>query len=595
MPRSIANDLDARPGHGTASETTPDTDGLTAPGGDCAERLRVGVVVDSLAPARWIAEAIQHAVALPFVDLRMVVITAANEIGSEDEPHGRGMPAGLEERPSLLFRLYAKLEQVRGAAEADPLEPRSIGYLVAGRAVHRISFDGPLGADQQGSDDRRMIAMHALDVLLWLVPHPPADSARGLARYGVWWYSHGAQPQYRTGPAGFWEVADANPVTGTVLQCFGDEPTPRTIYRSCSRANPASVRATRANTHFKAAHFINRKLRELHELGPEVLQHIPGEDEAAGAVNGGRTMPSGGRMATFLAAQLERRVRTRLESLTSFHQWTLAYRLGEVESVYRGMDRRLHGLHHILPPKDRFWADPFPLWRDGRHYVFIEEYPYARRKGHISVMEIDPAGEWHTPVPVLERPYHLAYPFVFEWRNTLYMIPETERNRTIELYECRSFPHEWELSAVLMEDIAAVDTTLIETGGRWWMFTSIAPEGTADFESELHLFYAPSPLGPWTPHPRNPVKSDIRSARPAGAIFSTGGSALFRPAQDCAQRYGHSIVIHEIRELTPERFEEVPVARIAPTWAPHLVGTHTLNSAPGLVVVDGLFRRSKFR
>jgi transcriptional regulator GlxA family with amidase domain len=48
------------------------------------------------------------------------------------------------------------------------------------------------------------------------------------------------------------------------------------------------------------------------------------------------------------------------------------------------------------------------------------------------------------------------------------------------------------------------------------MFVSIAENCIPD---ELSLFYAESPLGPWTPHPRNPVKSDVRGSRPAGGLF----------------------------------------------------------------------------
>ncbi len=36
-------------------------------------------------------------------------------------------------------------------------------------------------------------------------------------------------------------------------------------------------------------------------------------------------------------------------------------------------------------------------------------------KGHISVIRMDEQGVYSEPVKVLERPYHLSYPFVFEW------------------------------------------------------------------------------------------------------------------------------------------------------------------------------------
>jgi hypothetical protein len=247
-------------------------------------------------------------------------------------------------------------------------------------------------------------------------------------------------------------------------------------------------------------------------------------------------------------------------------------------------------LRHLVPPRDRFWADPFPVFSNGKYYIFLEEYLYSRHKAHIAVLELAPDGErTSSPVIVLERDYHLSYPCVFEWQGAYYMVPETVHNRTVELYRARSFPYAWELQTTLLEDVQAVDTTLTESGGRWWMFTNIAWDRASkwsDWNDELHLFHAPSPLGPWTPHRGNPVKSDVRSSRPAGRLFTRGGD-LYRPAQDCSQRYGYAITINKILSLNTDEFREVAVAKILPNWSANLVGTHTINSAKGLTVIDG--------
>ena len=96
------------------------------------------------------------------------------------------------------------------------------------------------------------------------------------------------------------------------------------------------------------------------------------------------------------------------------------------------------------------------------------------------------------PTTVLERDYHLSYPFVFEWNENYYMVPESAANKTVELYRSTSFPFEWELEKVLMTDIRAKDATLAEVDGMWWMFVSIAEHSIPD---ELYLFFAESPLG----------------------------------------------------------------------------------------------------
>ena len=90
-------------------------------------------------------------------------------------------------------------------------------------------------------------------------------------------------------------------------------------------------------------------------------------------------------------------------------------------------------------------------------------------------------------------------------------------------------------------------------------------------------------------HPRNPVCSDARHARPAGRLFRWRGD-LFRPAQDCARRYGHAIVFNKVLRLDASSYEERVVSRIPPKWSPGLLATHTFNRIGGLTVVDGMRR-----
>jgi hypothetical protein len=98
--------------------------------------------------------------------------------------------------------------------------------------------------------------------------------------------------------------------------------------------------------------------------------------------------------------------------------------------------------------------------------------------------------------------------------------------------------------------------------------------------------------GEWRPHPRNPVKSDARSARPAGALFSRNG-ALYRPAQVCVPRYGAGLAIHRILKLTPEDYAERLVERMLPPPESGLFGLHTMNRAGDLLVVDAFARRRR--
>ena len=144
----------------------------------------------------------------------------------------------------------------------------------------------------------------------------------------------------------------------------------------------------------------------------------------------------------------------------------------------------------------------------------------------------------------------------------------------------------------MLENLEVFDPTVAEIDGRWWLFCTRGERGASSWD-ELHLFHGPTPFGPWTPHRRNPVKSDVRSARPAGRLFQRGG-AWYRPAQDCSVRYGYGISINRITRLTPTEYEEVVVQHIAPDWARNIIATHTLNAAGRLTVVDAIRHRRRW-
>ncbi len=115
------------------------------------------------------------------------------------------------------------------------------------------------------------------------------------------------------------------------------------------------------------------------------------------------------------------------------------------------------------------------------------------------------------------------------------MLSETAARRRVELYRASRFPDEWTLERVLLRNVRATDATLLRHEGRWWLFVALAVEGGHAVD-ELALFSSGSLDGEWKPHPLNPVVSDVRSARPAGRIFSRNGQ-LIRPAQDCSRVY----------------------------------------------------------
>ena len=239
-----------------------------------------------------------------------------------------------------------------------------------------------------------------------------------------------------------------------------------------------------------------------------------------------------------------------------------------------------------MPPKTEFWADPFLIEHEEKHYLFFEVFPFERDLGHLSCMEIYDDGSFGEVVKILERPYHFSYPNVFEYENQMYMVPETGGYQCIQLYKAKSFPYEWEFQYNLMDGIRAYDSTFIEHEGVWWLFATVSETEQCATTEELHVFYADSPLSQdWTPHPANPINTFASSARPAGKIFKEKGR-LYRPSQDCAGSYGAGINVCEILTLNKKEYKEVILSKRKPDWDKSLIGLHTLNFDSKYTVID---------
>jgi hypothetical protein len=82
------------------------------------------------------------------------------------------------------------------------------------------------------------------------------------------------------------------------------------------------------------------------------------------------------------------------------------------------------------------------------------------------------------------------------------------------------------------------------------------------------------------------VKTDVRTARPAGTPFVVDGR-LYRPAQDCSDEYGGAVVLNEVELITPNGYHEraVKVLRPGRGWA-YERGLHTVSAFGDHLLVD---------
>jgi hypothetical protein len=265
--------------------------------------------------------------------------------------------------------------------------------------------------------------------------------------------------------------------------------------------------------------------------------------------------------------------------------WHVGWRFVDDEGVWQRGDLSGPAWNVVADPKVCFYADPFPITRQGRTFVFVEELDHRIGKGFISAVEFGAQGPAGPARPVLEEAWHLSYPFLLEHAGDLWMVPESMGNRDVAIYKCIEFPNRWERSATLLSDIELSDATIVQHDGMYYLF-GVLWDGVGGYSDTLAIFHSQNLFGPWRPHAGNPVLVDRASARPAGHFVRRNGQ-LWRPVQDCTLGYGNALALAEIIELTPETFCQRVQHHLKPGefWSGRKL--HTLNRAGRLEVIDG--------
>lgn len=519
---------------------------------------RAGVLLDAPSLQRWQWRLLDKLQATTDIVPVVAIVGPADPTAAHRPPGER------------LYRRYAEYERKRFSLPVDPLAERPLAQCAPGLAVLQSRATATTGVDAEALSRLRDLD---LDVLIRLAWHAPVDALVDSAARGIWEFAFGDPTPKRRLPDAFAETRAGRPVTRVTLRRRAVNGTAE-IASAATATDPVSPNRTLARLRWLAAELLVREARR--PTPAERPRAAEPAVAAVGAVDG----PSVVQTARFVAGRLRAAYAQRRDTQRLKEHWELHVHLAPQLSL------ELSRFRVIPSPPDRYWADPHVLARDGRFYVFVEEFLHARGRARIAVLTVEPDGRVGEAVPVLERDWHLSYPFVFEHAGRTFMVPESGSTRSIELYECTAFPNRWEHVHTLMDDVYAVDTTLLHRDGRWWLFSGICDHEGFNSHDELHLFSATDLFSSrWERHPESAVVLDARCSRPAGGLLEHEGR-LLRPAQDCSQGYGYAVQLMDVTTLDERRYAERPFARLEPGFSPGVRGVHSLAHVPGLTVVD---------
>ena len=188
-------------------------------------------------------------------------------------------------------------------------------------------------------------------------------------------------------------------------------------------------------------------------------------------------------------------------------------------------------------------------------------------------------GRFSSVKSVIVKKFHMSYPNVFEWNSKVYMIPETSAANQIQLYEATNFPYSWALKKVLVENIKAVDTSVLRTkDGKLIIYSK------ENCDNGKVLWFQ--------------LEDDLSARRiDAGraAQERPGGNPIYlhneiiRPLQDCQKCYGNRLLLYKMNSNfnKPETLAQIVDSNCISNLPNRKYNkVHTINRSDNYEVID---------
>jgi hypothetical protein len=269
-------------------------------------------------------------------------------------------------------------------------------------------------------------------------------------------------------------------------------------------------------------------------------------------------------------------------------QWILGLGRVNIKEIIRSKTFNQDIKWFPLRTLDHFQADPFLLrTNDGKWNILFEDFGLEDFYGKLSVLTFDNNFNIVDQKILLDTKSHLSYPFIFEENNKIYVFPEASQSGKLSCYEYNPVNQ----SLIFIQEIInlpLLDSTILKHKDKYWLFGTLKGEYSY---GKLHIFFSNDLLGPYYPHPENPVKNSSNGTRPAGNFFEVDG-ILYRPSQNCENKYGESITINKINIISELCFNEEPYMLIEINKKNQkndkIHTIHTFNVLDDLIAVDGM-------
>jgi beta-xylosidase len=227
-----------------------------------------------------------------------------------------------------------------------------------------------------------------------------------------------------------------------------------------------------------------------------------------------------------------------------------------------------------------FQADSF-LFVKGEELFLFYELQHWDDPGYIVMTKTSDLKTWTKPVIVLQEPFHLSFPYVFEDNGSIYMVPESQESDSIRLYQANDSLTSFTFVRTLLKKEREEglhynlnDSHIYKQEGKYYLFTSYQK----DWMYYQELYVTEDLLnGTFVRHPQSPICTSNEYGRNGGSLIQYGNK-LLRVTQDCHQNYGDNISLMEVTQLDEQHYQEQLYMRnVFPQNSIFMDGGHQLN------------------
>jgi hypothetical protein len=529
-------------------------------------QIRFGIMCNGFHFPAWQIETIKKLLAERDVKLELLIF----DNSKKEEPS----PTPVSNNPSLFWRFYKKY-YVNKKSKAFKIQDCSA--LLNGIPSINCQTSKSENIEIFDETDIEKIQNRQLDFILKFGFGNFGGKILEAAKHGIWVFQHGDVSKYDGKISCFWEIYNEDLVTGAALKRLTNLSDQEIILKEGFLKTDLFYPKNIDRIHFESTGWPLQLCVDIRNKQFDNLSSLSKKKNKKAFF-----APSDLELIIFFFIQAKIFFKKAYKTLFITDYWNVGVAKAPIQAF---LDPQNLPEVKWFPnlPKNKFIADPFGIFYKDELHIIYEDFLFQERIGTTAALQFK-NDEFKDNGIVIKEDFHMSYPFVFEKDGDHYCIPETYQANQVRLYKAIEFSKKWKLDRVLIENYAGVDNTLVAHEGLWWLFSTDKKSGA---HHNLNIFYSDDIFEGWKRHPKNPVKTDIRAARPAGTIFEYNGEK-YRPSMDYSEKVEGRIVINKILKLTKTDFKEEKSCTINPYTNTYFSDKiHTLSETGSFTIIDG--------